>query len=359
VQTGAKSIPAAASCVALVTRFSSRRPFSCFATGKIGSFTRILGARLGSALTYGSVEASTGDGQIPLAELFDTYGIATGGRPDRVFAVYGGDVSRSLSPRIHNALFARRGRPSLYVPLSASEGAANGRTLREDLEAMGALGLLPSGLSITNPFKSAFESIVEAIDEDDAVARTGAANTLASSNGPGEKTRFLARNTDVEAVLEILSDSGLAGRRVVIFGNGGASRAAAYACGLAGCEVSVAGRDPQRVKAVAARFGASALAQGDLAAAEADILVNATPLGGSADDAPPFPRALLERRPAVLDFAYRSSGETPLVSEARERGCTTADGREILARQAVGQAKLFGIPDATFGEIDSILRGAP
>ncbi len=53
---------------------------------------------------------------------------------------------------------------------------------------------------------------------------------------------------------------------------------------------------------------------------------------------------------------YRLSGETPLVREARERGCDTADGRELLARQAVGQAKLFGAEGVSYEEIDAILR---
>ncbi len=356
VRTEARSIRDGAACVAIAKARSSGRPFACFATGRSAAFSRILAPRFGSALAYGSVEASTADGQISLRELFEDFGIDRAGTVEKIFGVYGGDVSKSLSPRIHNALFARRGLPFLYLPLSASEGGApEGRTLVRDLAALGEAGLLPAGLSITNPFKAAFESIVEAIDEDDAVARTGAANTIVRVESESGGPRFVARNTDAGAILEILSARGLAGRRVAILGNGGAARAAAYAAGQAGCEVSVAGRDFQRVKAIADRFGANALAPGDLPGIDPDVLINATPLG-SGDDSVPFPAALLERVPAVVDFAYRSVGETPLVREARQRGCDVADGLEVLARQAVGQAKLFGVPDATFQEIDSILR---
>ncbi len=199
---------------------------------------------------------------------------------------------------------------------------------------------------------------MEAIDEDDAVARTGAANTLVRLDAPGDAPRYLARNTDAEAVLEVLSGRRLAGRTVVVLGNGGAARAAAYAAGQAGCAVFLAGRDLRRVKPVADRFGANAIAVGDLSRMEADMLVNATPLGTLEDDPIPFPRSLLARKPAVIDFVYRLSGETPFVREARECGCDTADGREMLARQAVGQATLFGADRVSYEEIDALLRRA-
>ena len=358
VRTDPRSIPEAAACLAAMARHSGSRPFACFATGVRGTFTRIAGPRFGSALAYGSVGTPTADGQVPLAELLDLYRVARSSRPGRLFAVYGGDVSMSLSPRIHNTLFGLRGNASLYVPLSASEGEPGGGVLRGDLKALEPLGLLPAGLSVTNPFKSAFEAIVEPIDEDDAVARTGAANTLVRFDGPDGALRFLARNTDADAVLEVLSDGRLAGRAVVILGCGGAARAAAYAAGLAGCRVEIAGRDPRKAGAVAGRFGASALGMSDLPGSEAGVLVNATPLGSRDEDPMPFPPSLLARRPAVIDFAYRKTGETPLVREARERGCDAADGLELLARQAVGQAKLFGVEDASFEEIDAILREA-
>ncbi|MGH9440822.1 MAG: type I 3-dehydroquinate dehydratase [Thermoanaerobaculia bacterium] len=358
VRTNVASVPAAAACVAALRELSGSRPIGCFATGRRGSFTRIVGPQFGAGLTYGSVETPTADGQIPLSDLLDVYRIGRTSREGKIFAVYGGDVSSSLSPRIHNTLFARRGLPHLYLPISSSEGPANGRTLLGDLAALEGLGLLPDGLSVTNPFKSAFESIVEAIDEDDAVARTGAANTLVRLEEPGGEPRFLARNTDSDAVLEILSGRGLAGRRTLILGNGGAARAAAHAAGLAGCEVFLTGRDARKVKPVADRFGAAAVPREDVSRLDAELLVNATPLGARDDDPNPFSGELFRRRPAVIDFAYRGSGETPLIRESRERGCDAADGLEILARQAVGQAKLFGVGDVTLEEIDSILRVA-
>lgn len=357
VRTNVSSISGGTACLAALKRHSGSRPLSSFATGTRGTFTRIVGARFGSALTYGSVGAPTADGQVSVADLRDVYGVGRPAPPSGTFGIYGADVSRSLSPVIHNALFARRGLPFLYLPLSASDGAPSGGVLRRDLEALASADLLPAGLSVTSPFKSAFESIVEAIDEDDAVARTGAANTLVRVDAPEDGRRYLARNTDAEAVLEVLSGLRLAGRTLVVLGNGGAARAAAYAAGLAGCTVFLAGRDLRKVKPVADRFGANAIAVGDLSSLEADVLVNATPLGTKEDDPIPFPRSLLARKPAVIDFVYRLSGETPLVREARERGCDTADGRELLARQAVGQARLFGAEGVSYEEIDGILRG--
>lgn len=357
VETGATTVAQVLECVSRLRELSGGRPFAHFAAGTRGMISRILAPRLGSALTYGSVEVETAPGQLSLAELLETYRADAGNPIARIFAVYGADVSTSLSPKIHNELFSRRKLDFLYVPLSATP-SPNGASsvLRTDLESLDSLGIPLGGVSVTNPFKSAFESVVEAIDEDDAVARTGAANTLVRIGERARALRFFARNTDAEAVFEILAGGGVAGRRLLIRGSGGAARAAAYAGRRAECEVLMTGRSPESVRKVADRFGASVIAQEELAGIEVDVLVNATPLGGTNGDPRPFPAGLFRRRPLAVDFVYRSSGETPFMEEAAEFGCETAPGREVLARQAVGQAHFFGAEGATHEEIREIVN---
>jgi shikimate dehydrogenase len=65
-------------------------------------------------------------------------------------------------------------------------------------------------------------------------------------------------------------------------------------------------------------------------AQDADLLLNATPLGRQGEL--PIDAAQLPRRGAVIDLVYVAGG-TPLIREARARGLATADGWTVLVAQ--------------------------
>jgi len=348
VLTDPDTVAEALGCVERGQRLSREKPAACFATGARGAVTRVLAGRFGSALTYGSVDGATAAGQIPLADLLGVYGAGETAPPEKLFAIYGGDVSGSLSPFIHNELFRRRGLPWLYVPLSGSRrGAALDAPIAADLVALDGLAKNLFGVSVTHPYKPDYAAVAEADPETD---RIGAANTLVRRRV--ECLDLSAHNTDAAAAGAALSRLG--GERVLVLGTGGAARAAIAAGRRLGRTVFVAGRDEAKAGAVAARLGAEPISRAALASADADVLVNATPLGTEASDPLPFPGAMLGRA-AVVDFVYRRGRETALVAEARARGRAVVDGFELLARQAAGQAALFGIPGVTFEEIAGIL----
>ena len=349
VLTDPDTVAEALSCVERGRRLSREKPVACFATGIRGVVTRALGGRYGGALHYGSVDGATGAGQIRLSDLFGVYGAPETDRPEKLFAVYGGDVSGSLSPLIHNALFRRRGLPWLYVPLSASRrGAALEPPLAADLIALDGLSKNLAGVSVTNPFKSDFGSVAE---PDPETARIGASNTLVRRKA--DCLDLSAHNTDVSAARAVLARLG--GERVLVLGTGGAARAAIVAARALGRAVAVAGRDGERAAAVARELGAEAISRSEISASRASVLVNATPLGSDDADPLPFPAAMLDGTP-VVDFVYRRGRPTALAAAARTRGGPVVDGIELLARQAAGQAALFGIPDATFEEVAGILE---
>jgi shikimate dehydrogenase len=351
VLTDPDTVAEALACVERGRRLSKEKPVACFATGTRGAVTRALSGRFGGVLTYGSVDGATAAGQPTLAELLDVYGADETRAPEKIFAVYGGDVSGSLSPMIHNALFRRRGLPWLYVALSASRrGASLDAPIAADLVALDGIGKNLAGVSVTNPFKSDFGTVAEA---DAETARIGAANTLVRRRP--DCLDLSAHNTDVAAAREALVRLG--GDRVLVFGTGGAARAAVVAGITLGRTVLVAGRDDAKAAAVALALGAQAVARTDVPSASVDVLVNATPLGGNDGDVVPFSRETIERASSVVDFVYRRGRESALVAEARTRGRAVVDGFELLARQAAGQAALFGVADATHEEIADILRG--
>jgi shikimate 5-dehydrogenase len=64
----------------------------------------------------------------------------------------------------------------------------------------------------------------------------------------------------------------------------------------------------------------------------------------------------LENRPLVFDAVYRRDGApTPTIRAARAARCPTIEGIRMFAAQAVRQARLFGVTDATLEEILEVL----
>ncbi len=316
-----------------------------FPMGPASAPGRVLSALSGSALVYGPVEASTAPGQIALRDLFETYGVDRPRTIEGLFGIVGADVSGSLSPALHNVLFRARGLPFLYLPLPVADWDRS-RPLELEFEPPFR------GFSVTQPWKLA---AAKAAPGSEDVRATKAANTLVRSRGA-----WRADNTDVDGVFDPLADHDTGeGRTAVILGTGGAARAAVVAARRLGYEVLVAGRRDEAADALAQELAVDSLAHSDLAATEADLYVNATPVGSRPEDPPAFPREILAHRPLVFDCVYRRDGsETATIAAARAARCPTVDGRRMFAAQAVRQARLFGVADASVEEIERLIGEA-
>lgn len=137
------------------------------------------------------------------------------------------------------------------------------------------------GLNVTIPYK---EKVIRYLDEVDEAARTiGAVNVI--KNDRGHLTGF---NTDWVGFKKSLRKIRIPTRKALIFGAGGAGRAVIYGLYKSGCrEIFVAARSFMRgqklLEDFASRIELHLLAWPDErlieAATEADLLVNATPLG--------------------------------------------------------------------------------
>jgi 3-dehydroquinate dehydratase/shikimate dehydrogenase len=317
---------------------------SIFPMGPASPPGRVLSALSGAALVYGPVEAPTASGQIPLEDLFATYEVDRPRRFEMLFGIVGAEVSGSLSPVVHNALFRSRDLPFLYLPLPLTDWA---RHPPQDLAFDPAFG----GFSVTQPWKLA--AAASAPGSEDVLA-AGAANTLLRSRG-----RWRAENTDVDGIFDPLSDHDTGeGRTAVILGTGGVARAAVVAARRLGYEVLLAGRHDEAADALAEQLRVDSIAFEDVGKSDADLYLNATPVGSEAQDPPAFPRSVLEHRPLVFDCVYRrDASPTATIAAARAARCPTVDGIRMFSAQAVRQARLFGVTDATLEEVERLARG--
>jgi shikimate dehydrogenase len=240
-----------------------------------------------------------------------------------VAAVIGTPIRHSLSPAILNAGFAAAGLDWVFVAFDVAEGDGPAA-----IDACRALGL--GGLSVTMPHK---ESIIGALDELTPVAvRLGAVNCVVPRDG-----RLVGDNTDGEGFVSSLRDDhgvDVAGLRVVVLGAGGAARAVIGAIGDAGAaEVAVVGRTPARVDVAVAIAPGVARVGSQHDVTDADLVVNATPVGMGDDDRLPVDPSALRSGQVVADLVYHPL-RTPLLAAAAGAGATPVDGLGMLVGQA-------------------------
>jgi shikimate dehydrogenase len=268
--------------------------------------------------------------------------------PDAGFAVIGDPVGHSLSPAIHNAVFAALGLDCRYSAIHVPKGMVGAFVARAR-----AAGL--RGFNVTIPHK---QDIVSFLDETDEEARLcGAVNTVCNRDG-----RLIGYNTDAEGLLGALGRRGRAygGGRVVILGAGGAAAGIAMKAAREGArELAICARRADRaeelrhtaLRAARARgMPAPAVSALDMtpramreAARGAGILINATPLGMSGAGAEHGSFEFLDALPAralVCDLIY-DPPRTALLLAAEERGFETMNGLDMLISQALLADALF------------------
>ncbi len=339
---GAADLPASLA-IAAIQRQQDGTAVSVFPMGPASGPGRVLSALFGASLVYGSVDMRTAPGQLSLEDLLEIYEIARPRPIEALFGIVGADVSDSLSPILHNALFRSRGLPFLYLPLPLSDFD---RSKPQEL----AFDPPFRGFSVTRPWK--LQAAATALPSED-VRATGAANTLVLARGG-----WKAENTDVDGVFDPLADHDTGeGRSAVVLGAGGAARAAVVASRKLGYEVMVASRRDAQADALALELNVDSLAWEDVAGSEADLYFNATPIGSREEDPPAFPASVLANRPLVFDSVYRRDGRpTSTIRAARATGCPVVEGFRMFAAQAVRQARLFGVEDATLEEVTRLLE---
>ncbi len=266
---------------------------------------------------------------------------AAAGPDMHMVGVIGSPIAHSLSPRLHNAAFEALGLAGTWRSAAFDVPPGQAAAALADMRRAAV-----TGLSVTMPHKA---EVAVLVDECTAVARRLAAVNCVVNDG-GVLT---GTNTDGEGFVASLA-RGVGfdprGRRCLVLGAGGAARAVVLALADSGAgAVVVANRTPERAVAAAALAGPagstvslseSALAE---ALAQADLVVNATPVGmqGVAGDEgwTADPRRLGPGQVAA-DLVY-APRPTPWLSQAAASGATVLDGLGMLVHQAAAQLQLW------------------
>lgn len=260
----------------------------------------------------------------------------------------GAGIQASRTPALHEHEGEAQGMRYLYRLIDLDQLQLDSSALPDLLMAAERMNF--TGLNITFPCKQA---IIPLLDELSPEARgIGAVNTVVLKDG-----KRIGHNTDclgfAEGFRRGLKDA--AREHVVQMGAGGAGAAVAHALLSEGVQLlSIFDVEINRAQALAdnlnQHFGAGrAVAGHDLPStmAQADGLVNTTPMGMKKLPGMPVPMELLRTELWVAEIVYFPL-ETELLSNARALGCRTLDGGNMAVFQAVKAFELFSgvVPDA-------------
>lgn len=329
-------------------------PMIAFCMGEMGRCSRVLGPKFNSQFAYAafSPERSLAPGQFSYRELRDIYGYDRIQPDTEVYGVIADPVSHSLSPIVHNAAFIALGLNKVYVPFRVPV-----EHLSSFLDECPALDL--RGLSVTIPHK---ETVVPRCDRvDKAVTGIGAANTLVFEQGG-----ITGFNTDYRAAMNCLDQrlhteeraKPLAGRIALVMGAGGAARAFVFGLLRRGADVVISSRTPERSEQLAKAFKARSIAWERRHAVNADVIINATPVGMHPNvNETPYETHALRPNTIVFDTVYHPE-QTLLFKQARERQCKVISGVEMFIAQAALQFRHFTNLDAPVEIMHEALRRA-
>jgi 3-dehydroquinate dehydratase/shikimate dehydrogenase len=314
--------------VLALARNHSKIPTILLAMGETGFPTRVLSPALGGLYTYAAPNASTATaaGQICAYQLRHLYRVERFTKDARVYGVIADPVRHSISPAVHNRAFQARRVDSVYLPFLVKP-----TQLKDFLVLADKLPL--AGFSVTLPHK---QRILHYLDIVDPLARRiGAVNTVWRKAG-----KWRGTNTDAQGVVTPLERHVRLGKAsVLVAGNGGAARGAAFAIAATGARLAITGRNLDRVRALAKACDAEPLSREHAQARTFDVLVHATPLGMY----PKVDQCFFEDRipgKLVFDMVYNPI-ETLLVRKAKDQGATVIHGLEMFLEQASLQFEIW------------------
>jgi shikimate dehydrogenase len=246
----------------------------------------------------------------------------------RLYGIVGHPITQVKSPEMFSELFAKDGLDAVMLPMDVLPD-------RFDATMAALMGLANlDGLLVTVPYKPQAVRFTDRLGP--TANRIGAVNALRREHG-GEWTGDMFDGVGFVRAFE-RKGCELRGRRVALFGAGGAGSAI-------GCELAVAGVasltiiDPQRERAAAlaealrAAFGGCRIDVAEAVPRGVDMIANASTVGMREGDGLPGEIGALASDTLVGDVVV-SEVPTALIRHAIRRGCRYIVGREMVAGQA-------------------------
>jgi len=303
----------------------SERKVIAISMGGYGQISRILAPMIGSPITYALLEEDPSSplGQLSVNRLKIQYHYYSLTPYTSLYALIGDPIGLSISDKSHNSFIRAYGLEALYIKIEVK--------IEELFEFLQLAKGIFHGMSVTMPLK---ESILPFLDKIDSQAlKVGAVNTILFKQG--EVCGF---NTDGIGALNVIEKGySVKGKRLVIIGAGGASRAIAYEAHKRGAHVTLLNRNIEKAEEVARPLRGVGKGIGYMESCFKtgyDILINATSHTLPIEEGYILPQAI------VMDLRTYPK-ESLFLKAAREKGCRIIYGYQMFIEQALGQFNLW------------------
>ena len=310
-----------------------------FCMGIRGQISRILAPKYGSMLTFASLSEGkeSASGQISIDEMKNVYNISMINEDTNVLGVIGEFAENSMSKYMHNPSFNAKKLNFAYISFKVK-----GNELGDFINNFKKFNF--KGASVTVPHKVAIINYIDSIDE--TAKQIGAVNTIVN-----DKNKLAGYNTDYYGAAEALKEkTSLKGKRALVIGAGGASRAIIYALKKEKSHITIINRTNENAKELAGEFDVQygKFENKKQLIKENEIIINATSVGmkPNVNESIINENELTEGK-VLMDIVYEPS-ETKLIKIARKKKCIAITGGRMLFYQATGQYKLWARQEPDF-----------
>ncbi len=268
------------------------------------------------------------------------------------FGLLGHPLGHSMSPFIHQALFALSGRPQPYALHDVAP---------EDLKTQVPKLLAGQGFNITIPYKVEIIPFLTQLSEKAELYQS--VNTVEIKDG-----RYIGHNTDVDGFLHGIRSLGveLSQGPVLMLGSGGVANMIATEVVLAGSPLTIAVRKEDVKQAAALKERLLKIKpEAEITTCLLDepngsyrLLVNATPVGmyPNTQSCPVTPD-IIRQAEAVFDLVYNPF-ETQLVQTAKSLGLPAGGGLSMLVWQAAVAHEIWFGDSFTDQQIQQVILQA-
>ncbi len=264
------------------------------------------------------------------------------------YALIGHPLGHSMSPLIHESLFALSGKNDVSYELVD--------IAPEKLSASEELIKSFNGLNVTIPHK---QSVIPFMSELGASAeRYHSVNCIQNQNG-----KLTGYNTDCDGFL-MSAEKLPIGENVAVLGCGGVGRMIAIETALHGGKLTLA-VIPQDVKnaqilmaEILSKCSDASVRIVDISTLDEgfDLVINATPVGMyPKTDACAISDSVIEKSRSFFDVVYNPT-ETLLMKKARSQGKTAIGGASMLVYQAVKAHEIWYGGEFKTEDIDKIIK---
>ena len=254
------------------------------------------------------------------------------------------------SPMIYNPYFEQAGINAVVVPMACQ--APDYPTFLRSVFLLGNI----RGALITMPHKVTTVGLLDEVTATVKVA--GACNAVKRT----EDGRLVGDMFDGAGFVRGVQRKGLelTGARVLVVGCGGVGSAIAASLAGAGiAAIDLHDVNPASAEALGQRikthYPQIEVRTGSKDPAGCDLVVNATPMGMKAGDPLPLDVSRLAPETFVGEVVMASE-VTAFLAAARERGCRTQIGSDMLFEQIPAYLEYFGLPSTTPEHLRSVAR---